>query len=172
MRISKLKLKLTPYHLRHFITFLTLARPQIHSHTSTVRGVTTQEKACSSDSHFRRKLRGTTGHHLLGTQRPQMLCVAAWVWFCLSTEFVVVPLVWSEPAATSGDDIPIRPAWSTSSTKMTGDWGVVGDTDAGAHLSSTGQTCPSIGAPSEPRHVTSVCPGARQHRRASSQVAP
>jgi len=22
-----------------------------------------------------------------------MLCVAAWVWFCLSTEFVVVPLV-------------------------------------------------------------------------------
>ena len=53
--------------------------------------VRTQEKACSSDSRFRRKLSGTTGHRLLGTQRPQMLCVAAWAWFCLSTEFVVVP---------------------------------------------------------------------------------
>jgi len=52
--------------------------------------VRTQEKACSSDSRFRRKLSGTTGHRLLGTQRPQMLCVAAWVWFCLSTEFVDV----------------------------------------------------------------------------------
>jgi len=57
-------------------------------------GVKTQEKACRSDSRFRRKLSGTTGHRLLGTQRPQMLCVAAWVWFCLSadlwwyTEFV------------------------------------------------------------------------------------
>ena len=50
--------------------------------------VRTQEKASSSDSRFRRKLSGTTGHRLLGTQRPQMLCVAAWVWFCLSTEFV------------------------------------------------------------------------------------
>jgi len=48
--------------------------------------VRTQETACSSDTRFRRKLRGTTGHRLLGTQRPQMLCVAAWVWFCLSTE--------------------------------------------------------------------------------------
>jgi len=43
-----------------------------------------------SYSRFRRKLRGTTGHCLLGTQRPQMLCVAAWVWFSLSTEFVGV----------------------------------------------------------------------------------
>ena len=50
--------------------------------------VRTPEKSCSSDSRFRRKLSGTTGHHLLGTQRPQMLCVAAWVWFCLATEFV------------------------------------------------------------------------------------
>jgi len=41
--------------------------------------VRTQERACSSVSRFRRKLRGTTGHRLLGTQRPQMLCVAAWV---------------------------------------------------------------------------------------------
>jgi len=53
-----------------------------------VDSVRTQEKACCSDSRFRRKLSGTTGHRLLGTQRPQMLCVAAWVWFCLSTEFV------------------------------------------------------------------------------------
>jgi len=36
--------------------------------------------ACSSDSRFRRKLRGATGRRLLGTQGPQMLCVAAWVW--------------------------------------------------------------------------------------------
>jgi len=53
-----------------------------------MRRVRTQKKACSSDSRFRRKLSGTTGHRLLGTLRPQMLCVAAWVWFCLSTEFV------------------------------------------------------------------------------------
>ena len=53
-----------------------------------VTAVRTQEKACCSDSRFRRKLRGTTGHRLLGTQRPQMSCVAAWVWFCLYTEFV------------------------------------------------------------------------------------
>jgi len=55
--------------------------------------VRTQETACSSDSRFRHKLSGTTGHRLLETQRPHMLCVAAWVWFCLSTEFIVVPLV-------------------------------------------------------------------------------
>jgi len=48
--------------------------------------VRTQQTSCSSDSRFRRKLSGTTGHRLLGTQRPQMLCVAAWV--CLSTECV------------------------------------------------------------------------------------
>jgi len=54
--------------------------------------VRTQEKSCSSDYRFRRKMSGTTGHRLLGTQRPQMLCVAAWIGFCLSTEFVVVPL--------------------------------------------------------------------------------
>ena len=48
----------------------------------------TQERACSSDSRFRRKLSGTTGHRLLETQRPQMLCVAAWVCFYLSTEIV------------------------------------------------------------------------------------
>jgi len=41
-------------------------------------GVRTQETSCSSDSRFRRKLAGTTAHRLLGTQRPQMLCVAAW----------------------------------------------------------------------------------------------
>jgi len=35
---------------------------------------------------------GASAHRLLGTKRPQMVCVAAWVWFCLSTEFVVVPL--------------------------------------------------------------------------------
>jgi len=52
------------------------------------RMVITQETACSSDSRFRRKLSGTTGHRRLGTQRPHMLCVAAWVWFCPSTEFV------------------------------------------------------------------------------------
>jgi len=50
--------------------------------------VRTQENTCSSDSRFRRKLGGTTGHRLLGTQRPQLLCVAAWVWFCLTAEFV------------------------------------------------------------------------------------
>jgi len=38
-----------------------------------------------------------------------MLCVAAWVWFCLTREFVMVPLARGEPAATSGDDIPDRP---------------------------------------------------------------
>jgi len=36
----------------------------------------------------RHRLSGTTGHRLLGTQRPQMLYVAAWVWFSLTTEFV------------------------------------------------------------------------------------
>ena len=56
--------------------------------TPSIPTVRTHEKACSSDSRFRRKLSGTTRHRLLGTQRPQMLCVAAWVWFCLSTEFV------------------------------------------------------------------------------------
>jgi len=40
-------------------------------------GVRTQKKSCSSDSRFRRKLSGTTGHRLLGTQRMQMLCGAA-----------------------------------------------------------------------------------------------
>jgi len=47
-----------------------------------------QEKACTSDSRFGRKLSGTTRHRLVATQRPQMLCVAVWVWFCPSTEFV------------------------------------------------------------------------------------
>jgi len=56
--------------------------------------VRTQEEAFSSDSRFRRKLRGTTGHRLLGTQRPQVVCVAAWVWFCLSTELMAtLPLI-------------------------------------------------------------------------------
>jgi len=32
-------------------------------------------------------------HRLLGTQRPQMLCVAAWVWFCLSREFVEIGFI-------------------------------------------------------------------------------
>jgi len=50
--------------------------------------VRTQDKVCCSDSRFRRKLSGTTGHRLLGTQRPQVLCVAAWAWFCLSIECV------------------------------------------------------------------------------------
>jgi len=59
--------------------------PRIYVHIYIVR---TQEKTCSSDSRFRRKLSGTTGHRLLGTQRPQILCVVAWVWFCLTTEFV------------------------------------------------------------------------------------
>ena len=59
----------------------------IHIYIHIVR---TQEKACSSDSRFGRKLSGTTGHRLLGTQGPQMLCVAAWVWFCLTTEFVEI----------------------------------------------------------------------------------
>jgi len=59
-----------------------------HNHSGTPPAVRTQEKACSSNSRFRRKLSGTTGHRLLGTKRPQILCVAAWVWFCLSTEFV------------------------------------------------------------------------------------
>jgi len=58
---------------------------QSASKTGVVR---TQERACSYGSRFRCKLSGTTGHRLLGTQRPQMLCVAAWVWFCLTTEFV------------------------------------------------------------------------------------
>ena len=31
--------------------------------------------ACCFNSRFRRKLSGTTGHRLLGTQRPQMLYV-------------------------------------------------------------------------------------------------
>jgi len=66
--------------------------------SSQVHFVRTKEKACSSDSRFRRRLSGTSGHRLLGTRRPQMLCVAAWVWFCLATEFVVVPLARSEPS--------------------------------------------------------------------------
>jgi len=49
---------------------------------------------------FRRKLSGTTRHRLLGTQRPQMLCVAAWVWFCLTTEFVGRHPFCSCPVAT------------------------------------------------------------------------
>jgi len=48
--------------------------------------VRTQEKSCSSDSRFRRKLSETTGHRLLGTQRPQMLWLTAWGWFSLTTE--------------------------------------------------------------------------------------
>ena len=64
----------------------------VFSCSISVSLVITQERACCSNSRFRRKLSGTTGHRLLGTQRRQMLCVAAWVWFCLSTEFVVVPL--------------------------------------------------------------------------------
>ena len=43
----------------------------------TVRLVRTQETTCCFDSRFRRKLSGTTGHRLLGMQRPQMLCMAA-----------------------------------------------------------------------------------------------
>jgi len=70
--------------------------PSVCSHTlpiytlprAPLLGVGTREKTCSSDSRLRRKLSGTTGHCLLRTQRRQMLCVAAWVWFCLSTEFV------------------------------------------------------------------------------------
>ena len=54
------------------------------------RLVRKQERAGSSDSRFR-PLSGTTGHRLLGTQRPQMLCVAAWVWFCLSTDIYPAP---------------------------------------------------------------------------------
>jgi len=50
--------------------------------------VITQEKTGSSDSRFRRNVSGMTGHRLLGRQRPRMLCVAAWVWFCLTTECV------------------------------------------------------------------------------------
>ena len=56
----------------------------------------TQEKTCSSYCRFRRKLSGTTGHRLLGMQRPQILWVTAWVWFSLTTECVVVPLAGRE----------------------------------------------------------------------------
>jgi len=59
-----------------------------HASQNSHYSVRTQEKACSSDPRFRRELSGTTGHRRLGTQRPHMLCVAAWVWFCLSTEFM------------------------------------------------------------------------------------
>ena len=38
-----------------------------------------------------------------------------------------------DPAATGGDDIPARLAWSTSSTTRTGDLGVAEQIDAGAH---------------------------------------
>ena len=120
----------------------------------TVTGVSTQEKSWCFVSRFRRKLRGTTGHRLMGTQRPQMLWVAAWVWFSLSTEFVVVPLARSGLVATGGDDIPARPAWLTSSTTRIGDWGVVKQIDAGAHPSSTGQTCPSMAL--HPSHAMST----------------
>jgi len=65
---------------------------ECYTYRCIISVVITQEQTCSSDSRFRRKLSGTTGHRLLGTQRPQMLCVAAWVWFCLSTEFVAVYL--------------------------------------------------------------------------------
>jgi len=83
-----------------------------------------------------------------------MLCVAAWVWFCLSTEFVVVPLDRYDPAASGGGDIPARPAWSTSSATRTGDWGVDERIDAGAHPSSPGQTCPSMAL--HPSHAMST----------------
>jgi len=66
----------------------------------------------------------------------------------------VVPLAWSGLAATGGDDIPACPAWSTSSTTRTGDWGVVEQINAGAHLSSTGQTCPSMAL--HPSHAMST----------------
>jgi len=49
--------------------------------------VTTEKKACSSDSRFRRELSETTGQRLLGTQKPQMVWLTAWVWFSLTTEF-------------------------------------------------------------------------------------
>jgi len=50
--------------------------------------VRTREKVCRSDSRFRRKLSGTTDI-VLWECRPQMMCVAKRVWFCLYTEFVV-----------------------------------------------------------------------------------
>jgi len=83
-----------------------------------------------------------------------MLCVAAWVWFCLSTEFVVVPLDRYDPAASGGGDIPARPAWSTSLATRTGDWGVVKRIDAGAHPSSPRQMCPSMAL--HPSHAMST----------------
>jgi len=65
-----------------------------------------QETACNFDSRFSRKLSGTTGHRLLGTQKPQLLCVVAWVWFCLSTEFVCfyIPLPIHTLAFTASKD--------------------------------------------------------------------
>ena len=51
-------------------------RDQQQSMWTTVRStcsVRTQTPSCSSDSLFRRRLSGTTGHRLLGTQRSQML---------------------------------------------------------------------------------------------------
>ena len=84
-----------------------------------------------------------------------MLCVAAWVWFCLSTEFVVVPLDRCDPEDTGGDDIPARSAaWSTSSTTRTGDWGVVEQINSGVHTSSPGQTCPGMAL--HPSHAMST----------------
>ena len=70
-----------------------------HSPCGLVRGwplhdivVRTQGKACSSDSRFRRKLSGTTGHRLYGTQRPQILFVAAWVVSCsLQSAWILLP---------------------------------------------------------------------------------
>jgi len=55
---------------------------------SATQVVRTQETSCSSDSRLRRTLSGTTGHRLLGTQRPQMVWLTAWVWCSLTTEFV------------------------------------------------------------------------------------
>jgi len=52
-----------------------------------VCNVKTEERSCSSDSRFRRELSETTGHRLLGTQRPQMVWLTAWVWFSLTAEF-------------------------------------------------------------------------------------
>ena len=50
------------------------------------------QTSCSSDSRFRRKLTETTGHRLLGTQRPQMLWLTAWAWFSLTPECLVLCL--------------------------------------------------------------------------------
>ena len=77
------------YSTRRVRTPLSRYLPRTHLVGGVPAGVRTHKKSCSSGSRFSRRLSETTGHRLLGTQKPQMVWLLAWVWFSLTTEFLV-----------------------------------------------------------------------------------